>query len=133
VELSFKRQRVPLLLKQVLSPSSAVPKTCQIMLDCRDWVYLWAKSRFPKLLKMLLVQNTEWKGWSGSACLQSRCSTCSDRIWATGFGSSTRHIVPNFLAYRWPTNRPFCRFCRFLGVTFLQVACFQRGSLYDIY
>jgi len=21
-----------------------------------------------------------------------------------------------FLAYRWPTNRPLCRFCRFLGV-----------------
>ena len=24
-----------------------------------------------------------------------------------------------FLAYRWPTNRPLCRFYRFLGVAFL--------------
>ncbi len=26
-----------LLQKQVLSPSSAVPKTCQMTLDCSDW------------------------------------------------------------------------------------------------
>jgi hypothetical protein len=58
-----------------------------------------------------------------SVYLKGRYSTfyspTDPRAWGRVRGSI---LFPNFLAYRWPTNRPLGRFCRFIGVAF-SVSC----------
>ena len=39
-----------------------------------------ADPELSKLLKILETQSKGWKAWNAGSCLQSRCSTCSDRI-----------------------------------------------------
>ncbi len=71
----------------------------------------------PKLHSNSPRKREEQRAWLGRPIGRPKIRTNTPRT-VPDAGSEPRKALRN-LAYKWPTNRPLCRFCRFLDLIFL--------------